>query len=91
MDKNQASTLFRLLAHYRPESCEDKAKRLKAKAESGVKGKADISKTEKPLFVKVREHDDTRHAQTIEARCEFARLTSLAVFACCLSCCVVWS
>jgi len=52
VDKNQASTLFRLLAHYRPESTEDKAKRLKAKAESGVKGKADISKTEKPLFVK---------------------------------------
>lgn len=52
IDKNQASTLFRLLAHYRPESVEEKAKRLKAKAESGVKGKADISKTEKPLFVK---------------------------------------
>jgi len=52
VDKNQASTLFRLLAHYRPESVEEKAKRLKAKAESGVKGKADISKTEKPLFVK---------------------------------------
>jgi len=51
-DKNLASTIFRLLAHYRPESKEDKAKRLKAKAESGVKGKADISKTEKPLFVK---------------------------------------
>lgn len=52
VDKNQASTLFRLLAHYRPESVEDKNKRLKAKAESGVKGKADISKTEKPMFVK---------------------------------------
>jgi len=52
VDKNQASTLFRLLAHYRPESVEDKSKRLKAKAEAGVKGKADISKTEKPLFVK---------------------------------------
>jgi len=52
VDKNQASTLFRLLAHYRPESVEEKAKRLKAKAEAGVKGKADISKTEKPLFVK---------------------------------------
>jgi len=52
VDKNQASTLFRLLAHYRPESHEEKSKRLKAKAESGVKGKADISKTEKPLFVK---------------------------------------
>jgi len=52
VDKNQASTLFRLLAHYRPESTEEKSKRLKAKAESGVKGKADISKTEKPMFVK---------------------------------------
>lgn len=53
VDKNQASTLFRLLAHYRPESTEEKAKRLKAKAEAGVKGKADVSKTEKPMFVKV--------------------------------------
>jgi len=55
VDKNQASTLFRLLAHYRPESVEEKAKRLKAKAEAGAKGKAaaaDVSKTEKPLFVK---------------------------------------
>jgi len=52
VDKNQASTLFRLLAHYRPESSEEKSKRLKAKAESGAKGKADISKTEKPMFVK---------------------------------------
>lgn len=52
VDKNQASTLFRLLANYRPESTEEKAKRLKAKAESGVKGKADISKTEKPMMIK---------------------------------------
>jgi len=52
VDKNQASTLFKLLAHYRPESSEEKAKRLKLKAESGVKGKADISKSEKPLFIK---------------------------------------
>jgi len=55
VDKNQASTLFRLLAHYRPESVEDKTKRLKAKAEAGAKGKvaaADVAKTEKPLFVK---------------------------------------
>lgn len=52
VDKNQASTLFRLLAHYRPESTEEKSKRLKAKAESGVKGKADISKTDKPMMVK---------------------------------------
>jgi large subunit ribosomal protein L7Ae len=52
VDKNQASTLFRLLAHYRPESAEDKAKRLKAKAEAGAKGKADINKSEKPIYVK---------------------------------------
>ena len=55
VDKNQASTLFRLLAHYRPESQEDKTKRLKAKAEANTKGKAaaaDVAKTEKPLFVK---------------------------------------
>jgi large subunit ribosomal protein L7Ae len=52
VDKNQASTLFRLLGNYRPESTEEKSKRLKAKAESGVKGKADISKTEKPMMIK---------------------------------------
>jgi len=52
IDKNQAATLFKLLGHYRPESTVEKAKRLKDKAAAGVKGKADISKSEKPLFIK---------------------------------------
>jgi len=52
LDKNQASTLFKLFGHYRPESKIDKAKRLKAKAEAEVKGKVDISKSEKPIFLK---------------------------------------
>jgi large subunit ribosomal protein L7Ae len=51
LDKNQASTLFRLLAHYRPESRLEKATRLKAKAESEVKG-AEPKASVKPLFVK---------------------------------------
>jgi len=51
LDKNQAATLFRLLAHYRPEAADDKKKRLFAKA------KAEADKTEqkdagKPFFVK---------------------------------------
>jgi len=52
LDKNQAANLFRLLAHYRPESKQEKSKRLKEKAESQVKGAAAPKSTTKPLFVK---------------------------------------
>jgi len=52
LDKNQAANLFRLLAHYRPESKQEKSKRLKEKAESQVKGVAAPKSTTKPLFVK---------------------------------------
>jgi len=53
LDKNQAANLFRLLAHYRPESRQEKSLRLKAVAESEVKGAAPAPKsTTKPLFVK---------------------------------------
>jgi large subunit ribosomal protein L7Ae len=52
LDKNQASTLFRLLAHYRPESEADKTARLKKAAETEVKGKTDVVKNEKPVVVK---------------------------------------
>jgi len=53
LDKNQASTLFRLLAHYRPESKEEKMQRLKAAAQEEVKGNPkQPAKTEKPMFIK---------------------------------------
>jgi len=56
LDKNQASNLFRLLSHYRPESREEKRIRLRAAAESAVKGeekKAEGAKaTSKPFFLK---------------------------------------
>jgi large subunit ribosomal protein L7Ae len=51
LEKNQATNLFKLLANYRPESPEEKKKRLaeKAAAEASKKG-ADDSK--KPKFIK---------------------------------------
>lgn len=53
LEKNQAANLFRLLAHYRPESREEKKKRLQAAAESEVKGtKAEPKASTKPLFIK---------------------------------------
>jgi large subunit ribosomal protein L7Ae len=38
-DKNQAANLFRFLTHYRPESAQEKASRLKAAAAAAVDGK----------------------------------------------------
>lgn len=52
LDKNQASTLFRLLAHYRPESRQEKSKRLKEKAAAEAKGAAEVKQGDKPLFLK---------------------------------------
>jgi len=56
VDKNQAANLFRLLSHYRPESREEKKLRLKAVAETAVKGaekKSEGAKTTvKPFFLK---------------------------------------
>jgi len=51
LNKNQAATLFKLLAHYRPESAEEKKKRLIQAAKNEVKGQGqDDSK--KPRFIK---------------------------------------
>jgi large subunit ribosomal protein L7Ae len=51
LDKTQASNLFRTLSHYRPETREEKKKRLTEVAQSEVKG--DVKKTgTKPLYVK---------------------------------------
>jgi large subunit ribosomal protein L7Ae len=51
LNKNQAANLFKLLAHYRPESHEEKKKRLAAAAQSEAKGQA-ADETKKPRFVK---------------------------------------
>jgi len=54
LEKNAAANLFRLLANYRPESREDKSKRLKSIAEStkGSDSKEAPKQTVKPLFIK---------------------------------------
>jgi large subunit ribosomal protein L7Ae len=51
LDKNQASTLFRLLSHYRPESGAEKKNRLLAKAEAEEKNAA-VQQGKKPKTVK---------------------------------------
>lgn len=66
-----ASTLFRLLAHYRPESREDKTKRLKAVAESQVKGgksTASAQQATKPIFVKYGLNHVTTLIETKKAK-----------------------
>ena len=48
-----AATLFRLLAHYRPESRQEKSARLKSAAASEVSGnKSAPQQSTKPLFIK---------------------------------------
>jgi len=51
LDKTQASNLFRTLSHYRPETREEKHKRLLDQAKGEVKGDAKKTGT-KPLYVK---------------------------------------
>lgn len=50
LDKNPATTLFRLMANYRPESKQDKKLRLAAQAEAESKGQT--VESEKPKVVK---------------------------------------
>jgi large subunit ribosomal protein L7Ae len=52
LEKNQASTLFRLLSHYRPESREEKKNRLKAVAEAEIKDVQAVGREGKPNYVK---------------------------------------
>jgi len=68
LDKNQASNLFRLLAHYRPESKEDKTKRLKAQAASEAKGAAEVKKSDKPFFLKYGLNHITTLVETKKAK-----------------------
>jgi len=51
IDKNQASLLFKLLYHYRPETADDKKKRLKDLAKSEVKN-AEADPSKKPRVLK---------------------------------------
>jgi large subunit ribosomal protein L7Ae len=51
LDKTQASNLFKTLSHYRPETREEKKKRLLESAKGEVKGEAKKTGT-KPLYVK---------------------------------------
>jgi len=71
LDKNQAATLFRLLAHYRPESREEKKLRLKNTAEAEVKDAkkaAEPKSTQKPMFVKYGLNHVTTLIETKKAK-----------------------
>jgi len=52
LDKNQASNVFRLLSHYRPESETEKSKRRMEAAKEQAKDGKTATKTSKPLSVK---------------------------------------
>jgi len=51
LDKNQATNLFRLLSNYRPESKDEKKKRLSVAAEAEVKDQT-VKQGAKPIFIK---------------------------------------
>lgn len=51
LDKNQASNLFRLLSHYRPETAAEKKTRLRDAAKSEAKN-ADVKTGKKPKVIK---------------------------------------
>jgi len=51
LDKNQAGNLFRLLSNYRPESKDEKKKRLSSLAEAEVKDQS-VKQGAKPMFIK---------------------------------------
>jgi len=52
LDKNSASLLFKLLFHYRPETPEQKKKRLTNMAKSEVKGEGKTDASKKPKVLK---------------------------------------
>jgi len=51
LEKNQAANVFKLLAHYRPESQEEKKQRLLDKAQAEAKEKG-VDESKKPKFIK---------------------------------------
>jgi len=68
LDKNQASTLFRLLAFYRPESEQEKKQRLVKAASTEAKGTAQADKGDKPYFVKFGLNHVTHLIETKKAK-----------------------
>lgn len=66
IEKNQASVLFRLLAHYRPEDKTTKKERLVALAAAEEKGEA--PKTEKPKVIKFGLNHVTTLIETKKAK-----------------------
>jgi len=67
LDKNSASNLFRLLANYRPESEEEKKKRLVEAAKNTSKGK-DVHTGPKPINVKYGLNHITTLVETKKAK-----------------------
>jgi len=69
LDKNSASSLFRLLASYRPESHDEKKKRLQTAAADQTKGKdTNVKSSTKPLFVKYGLNHITHLVETKKAK-----------------------
>jgi len=69
LDKNSASNLFRLLANYRPESSDEKKKRLTTEAAAQTKGKdTAVKSSAKPLFVKYGLNHITHLVETKKAK-----------------------
>jgi large subunit ribosomal protein L7Ae len=67
LDKNQATNLFRLLANYRPESKDEKKKRLSAAAEAEVKDQS-VKQGTKPIFIKYGLNHVTDLVETKKAK-----------------------
>jgi len=69
LDKNAASTLFKLLASYRPESAAEKKKRLQAAAAASADKKdTAVAKQSKPIFVKYGLNHITHLVETKKAK-----------------------
>jgi len=67
LDKNQAINLFKLISKYRPESPEDKKKRLLARAQAEAKDQ-DVKQGPKPKFVKYGLNHITTLIETKKAK-----------------------
>jgi large subunit ribosomal protein L7Ae len=67
IDKNQATNLFRLLSNYRPESKEEKKKRLTAAAAAEVKDQS-VKQGTKPMFIKYGLNHITDLVETKKAK-----------------------
>jgi len=68
IDKNQASVLFKLLNHYRPETHQQKLKRLASKAKDEAKGQDSADPSKKPRVLKFGLHHITTLVEQKKAR-----------------------